>query len=686
MTVSLGSPGGKGMPTTKLASIATSVDLLAVNTIRMLSADAVQRAKSGHPGMPMGAASMAYVLWARHLKHNPRNPDWPGRDRFVLSAGHASMLLYSLLHLTGYEVSIEDIEQFRQWGSTTPGHPEYGETPGVETTTGPLGQGFGNAVGMALAEARMAAEFNRDEHRPVDHHTFVIASDGDMMEGVQAEAASLAGHLGLGKLVVLYDDNQITIEGETALAFSEDVPARYRSCGWHTQVVSDGNDLDAIDAAIRAAKAVEDQPSLIAVKTRIGYGSPNRENTSKAHGEPLGEDELALTKSQLGWPREPAFHVPEEVQAHLRRAVDEGESLEAVWRDEMERYADAHPELAAELERRTRRALGAGWDAALPRFEPDDGPMATRAASGKVLNALATALPELIGGSADLAGSNKTLLDGHDDFSRDNYEGRNLRFGVREHAMGAVMNGMALHRGLRPYGGTFLIFSDYMRPSVRLAALMRLPTIYVYTHDSIGVGEDGPTHQPIEHLASLRAIPGLVVLRPGDANETREAWAAAVEEEGPVAIALTRQKLPVLETDAESTAVRRGAYVFADAGGGVPEIILIASGSELQLVVAAHGRLREDGIAARVVSMPSWELFERQETEYRDAVLPPAVDKRLVVEAGTSFGWNRYSGTRGCIIGIDRFGASAPSPVNMKKFGFTEDNVVTRALSLLERT
>ncbi len=674
------------MPTTQPASIATSVDMLAVNTIRLLSAEAVQRAESGHPGMPMGAAPMAYVLWTRHLKHNPRNPDWPDRDRFVLSAGHASMLLYSLLHLTGYELSIEDLKQFRQWGSATPGHPEYGETPGVETTTGPLGQGFGNAVGMALAEARLAAEFNRDEHRPVDHHTFVMASDGDMMEGVQAEAASLAGHLGLGKLVVLYDDNQITIEGETALAFSEDVPARYAACGWHTQSVPDGNDLDAIDAAIHAAKAVEGQPSLIAIRTRIGYGSPNRENTSKAHGEPLGVDELALTKRQLGWQADPDFHVPDEVRAHLQRAVDEGEAQEGAWRQEMDRYAHAHPALAAELTRRTAGDLPAHWEAELPPFGPGDGPMATRAASGKVLNALAAVVPELIGGSADLAGSNKTLLDGHDDLSRSDYAGRNLRFGVREHAMGAMMNGMALHRGLRPYGGTFLIFSDYMRPSVRLAALMRLPTIYVYTHDSIGVGEDGPTHQPIEQLASLRAMPGLVVIRPGDANETREAWAAAIEENGPVAIALTRQKLPVLVSDAAPSAARRGAYVFADARDGEePQIILIASGSELQLVAAAHGRLTEDGIAARVVSMPSWELFERQETEYRDAVLPPSVENRLVVEAGTTFGWSRYAGPRGCVIGIDRFGASAPSPVNMKKFGFTEDHVEASARALLQQ-
>ena len=634
----------------------------------------------------MGAASMAYVLWTRQLKHNPRNPAWPNRDRFVLSAGHASILLYSLLHLTGYDLSMEQLKQFRQWGSATPGHPEYGETAGVETTTGPLGQGFANAVGMALAEARLAAEFNRGDHRPIDHHTFVIASDGDMMEGVQAEAASFAGHLGLGKLIVLYDDNKITIEGETRLAFSEDVAARYRACGWHTQTVSDGNDLDAIDAAIEAAKAVDDQPSLIAIETRIGYGSPNRENTSKAHGEPLGEDELALTKAQLGWPSEPAFHVPAEIGTHFLRAVVEGENAEAAWQRDWELYAEAHPQLAAELDRRTRSDLPAAWDANLPRFGANDGPMATRAASGKVLNVLSNTLPELIGGSADLAGSNKTLLDGHDDFGRGAFEGRNLRFGVREHAMGAVMNGMALHRGLRPYGGTFLIFSDYMRPAVRLAALMRLPTIYVYTHDSIGVGEDGPTHQPIEQLASLRAIPGLVMLRPGDANETREAWAAAIEEEGPVAIALTRQKLPILETDADPSAARRGAYVFADSGAtDAPAIILIATGSELQLAVGAYGRLRADGIAARVVSMPSWELFERQEIEYRDAVLPPGVKNRLVVEAATTFGWDRYAGDHGRVIGIDRFGASAPSPVNMAEFGFTVENVEATARALLEQ-
>ena len=676
------------MPTTKPPlTAAAAVDKIAVNTIRMLAADAVQRANSGHPGMPMGAASMAYVLWTRHLKHNPRNPKWPNRDRFVLSAGHASVLLYSLLHLTGYDLSIEELKRFRQWGSATPGHPEHGETPGVETTTGPLGQGLANAVGMALAEARLAAEFNCGDHRPVDHHTFVIASDGDMMEGVQAEAASFAGHLGLGKLIVLYDDNKITIEGETALAFSEDVLARYAACGWHTQTVTDGNDLDAIDAAIHAAKAKSDKPSLIAIETRIGYGSPNRENTAKAHGEPLGEDELLLTKKQLGWPTEPQFCVPDEVAAHFHRAVAEGKSSEAAWQQDMERYSDVHPQLAAELDRRTRRDLPPNWDVDLPCFEPSDGPMATRAASGKVLNVLASTLPELLGGSADLAGSNKTLLDGHDDLVRGSFKGRNLRFGVREHAMGAIMNGMALHRGLRPYGGTFLIFSDYMRPSVRLAALMQQPTIYVYTHDSIGVGEDGPTHQPIEQLASLRAIPGLVVFRPGDANETREAWAAAIEEEGPVAIALTRQKLPVLETDADPKAARCGAYVFSDASvAGKPDIILIASGSELQLVVRAYDRLCEEGIAARVVSMPSWELFERQEAEYRDAVLPPDVTNRLVVEAGATFGWDRYAGDYGLVIGIDRFGASAPSPVNMKEFGFTVENVEAKARVLLGQT
>ncbi len=658
------------------------LDTIAINAIRVLAAEAVQAANSGHPGMPMGAAPMAYTLWTRHLRVSPQHPHWPDRDRFVLSAGHASMLLYSLLYLTGFDVAVEDLRQFRQWGSSTPGHPEYGETPGVETTTGPLGQGFGNAVGMAIAEAKLAAEFTRGQHTPVDHYTYVMASDGDMMEGVQSEAASLAGHLGLGKLVVLYDDNQVTIDGPTDLAFSEDVPARFRGYGWHTQVVENGNDIEAIDAAIAAARATSDRPSLIAVQTRIGFGSPAKENTSSAHGEPLGVDELAATKVNLGWPEAEPFAVPSEALAHFRTAVDRGTVLEASWQAGITAYRDEHPKLAAELARRLDGSLPEGWGQDLPVFGPQDGPLATRAASGKVLNALADRLPELIGGSADLSPSNKTVIESSPDFSRAHRNASNLRFGVREHAMGAVMNGIALHGGLRAYGGTFLIFHDYMRPSVRLAALMGLPTVYVYTHDSIALGEDGPTHQPIEQLASLRVVPNLVMIRPADANETREAWRAAIAEPGPVALALTRQKLPVLEGVADAAALASGGYVLLDTAESL-QIILLASGSEVHLVLEAARRLAGDGIGARVVSLPSWELFDRQDTGYRESVLPAAVRCRLAVEAGTKFGWERYVGERGEVLGIDRFGASAPGGENLQRFGFSVDNVEARARALV---
>lgn len=661
--------------------VATSRDLqtLSINTVRMLAADAVQQARSGHPGMPMGAAAMAYALWTRHLRFDSADPSWPDRDRFVLSAGHGSMLLYALLHLNGFDLSLDDIRAFRQWGSRTPGHPEFGETPGVETTTGPLGQGFGNAVGMALAEARLAAEFNRPGHDIIDHTTYVIASDGDLMEGVHAEAASLAGHLRLGRLVVLYDDNDITIDGSTSLAFSEDVPARFAAYGWHTSTVTDGNDVDAVDAALAAARE-DPRPSLIAVKTRIGFGSPNKEHTASAHGEPLGEDELAATKDNLGWPQEPRFHVPHEVREHFRQVAEQRAAEADAWRGRLERYRNAFPEEAAELERRWAGRLPEGWDAELPSFEADAAPLATRAASGKVLNALAGRIPEMTGGSADLSPSNKTVIESSADLTADDYAARNIRFGVREHGMGAILNGMALHGGFRPYGGTFLIFHDYMRPSVRLAALMKLPVIYVYTHDSIAVGEDGPTHQPIEHLAALRAMPGLVVLRPADANETREAWRVAMGEPGPVALVLTRQKLPVLELDTDQ--VERGGYIASDSEGE-PELILLATGSELQLAEGAARRLRVDGIAVRVVSLPSWELFERQSDDYRESVLPETCTRRLAVEAACELGWARYTGARGETLSIDRFGASAPGPENLERFGFTVAEVEKRARRLL---
>ncbi len=669
---------------TASAPPAVGIETLAVNTIRILSAEAVQEANSGHPGMPMGCAPMAYALWRRHLRFNPSNPDWANRDRFVLSAGHGSALLYSLLHLTGYDLSLEDIRDFRQWGSATPGHPEYGHTPGVETTTGPLGQGFGNAVGMALAETRLAAEFNTDDHQPVDHYTYAIAGDGDLMEGVQAEAASLAGHLGLGKLIVLYDDNSITIDGSTDIAFSEDVRARFDAYGWDTSLVEDGTDVDAIDHAITAAKAASGQPSLIAIRTHIGHGSPNRANTSKAHGEPLGDDELALTKANLGWTAEERFHIPAKVLAHFREALDTGRGAEDEWQMRWEEYAAAHAELSGEFQRRIAGELPTSWDEDLPRFTAEDGQIATRAASGKVLNAIAARVPELMGGSADLAGSNKTRVEGGADFSCENRGGRNLHFGIREHAMGAVMNGMALHCGLRPYGATFLIFSDYMRPAVRLAALMQVPSIYVYTHDSIAVGEDGPTHQPIEQIASLRAIPDLMVIRPSDANETREAWAVAMREPGPVALMLTRQKVPVLAGD--GGALPRGAYVLQDGSGdGAIDVILIATGSEVHVAAAAADVLGAEGVRARVVSMPSWELFERQEQEYRDQVLPPGVTARVSVEAGVTFGWCQYVGDAGTSIGIDRFGASAPGSENLRQFGFTVENVVDKARAVCGR-
>ena len=657
-------------------TIATDLDQLSIDTIRTLSIDAVQKANSGHPGAPMGAAPMAYVLWTRFLRHAPTHPDWPDRDRFVLSAGHASMLLYSLLHLTGYAVSLEDLESFRQWGSITPGHPEWGLTPGVEATTGPLGQGFANAVGMAIAERRLAHEFDRPGHAIVDHRTYVIASDGDLQEGIASEAASLAGHLRLGKLIVLYDDNGIQLDGPTAMAFSEDVPLRFDAYGWHTQRVADGNDLAAIEAAIEAARA-NDRPSLIAVRTHIGFGSPHKQDSQKAHGSPLGPDEVRLTKEAYGWDPDRSFYVPDEAREHFRAAIATGEDLVADWEARFDAYRDADPEAAADFQRRVRRAgLPAGWDADLTTYATGDE-IATRNASQDAIQALAPHLPELFGGAADLSESNLTDVKGEPDFSAAE-AGRNLRFGVREHGMGGIANGIAYHAGFIPYCATFLTFSDYMRGSVRLASLSGLHVIYVWTHDSVGLGEDGPTHQPVEHYAALRAIPNLWFVRPGDANETAAAWALAVERtDGPVALALTRQKLPTLPgTDTLARdGVARGGYVLRDASNGAPELILIGTGSELQLAFAAAERLEGEGIPTRVVSLPCWERFEAQDGAYRDAVLPPDVRRRVSVEIGVSLGWERWVGDEGAIIGLDHFGASAPAGTIFEHFGFTADRV-----------
>ncbi|HEX2077099.1 MAG TPA: transketolase [Longimicrobium sp.] len=668
-----------------MASDAQTLDRLCIDTIRTLSMDAVQAANSGHPGTPMALAPLAYVIWTRHLKHNPADPGWADRDRFILSAGHASMLLYSMLYLTGYGLTLDDIRNFRQWDSPTPGHPEYGLTRGVETTTGPLGQGFANGVGMAMAEAHLAALYNRPGHEVVDHCVYAICSDGDLMEGVASEAASLAGHLRLRKLIYFWDDNRITIEGSTDLAFTEDVARRFEGYGWHTLTVEDGNDLEAIDAAIRAAKA-DPRPSMITVRTVIGYGSPNKAGSEKAHGEPLGEEEIRLTKQALGWPTQESFFVPDQALAHMRAAGERGAEMQRGWERRMEAYRQAHPDAAAALEQALSRTLPEGWDADLPSWSKDDKPIATRAASGKALNAIAGKVPWLMGGSADLAGSNNTSIEGGGDFGPDNYAGRILHFGVREHAMGSLMNGMTLHGGVRVFGGTFLIFSEYMRPPIRLAALMEQPTIYVFTHDSVGLGEDGPTHQPIEQLASLRAIPGLIDLRPSDANETAEAWRFAMEHtEGPVFLSLTRQALPHLdrETLAPASGLRRGAYVLADAEGGDPEVILIATGSEVSLAVEARETLAAEGIRARVVSMPSWALFARQPKAYRDEVLPPAVRARVSVEAAHPMGWHRWVGGEGEVVGISRFGASAPAKTVFQELGLSAENVAAKARQVL---
>lgn len=658
---------------------------LSVNTIRTLAIDAVERAKSGHPGAPMGAAPMAYALWNEHLKHDPNDPDWIDRDRFVLSAGHASMLLYSLLYLTGYDLSMEELRSFRQFGSKTPGHPEYKHTKAVETTTGPLGQGFATAVGMAMAERHLAERFNRDGFNLIDHFTYAIVSDGDLMEGVSSEAASLAGHLRLGKLIYLYDSNRISIDGSTDLSFTEDVGRRFEAYGWHILRVDDGNDLTAISDAISSARD-DQRPSLIIISTVIGFGAPNKQDTAKAHGEPLGEDEAKAAKEAFGWPDDAPFHVPDEVLAHMREACERGAEHHRKWQELKDSYAARFPEEAAEFDRLMRQDLSEGWDTDLPSFKPEDDKMATRKASGKAINALAARVPELIGGSADLAGSNNTDIEGESFFSADS-AGRNIHFGVREHAMGAALNGMTLHGGVRPFGATFLIFSDYMRPAVRLASLMQVPSIFIFTHDSIGLGEDGPTHQPVEHLASLRAIPHLLTFRPCDANETVEAWRFIVGyRDGPVALCLTRQGLPILEaTSSSRPPVEHGAYVLTDESDGAPDVILIASGSEVQLIEEARESLAAKGIVARTVSMVCWELFEKQSAEYRDSVLPPTVTARVAIEAASTFGWTRWTGDRGAVIGLDRFGASAPGEVVLKELGFTTEAVVAKALEVTGR-
>ncbi len=662
----------------------SELDQKAINTIRMLAVDAVQKANSGHPGMPMGAAPMAYVLWTRFLKHNPADPKWIDRDRFILSAGHGSMLLYALLHLTGYDLPMEQLQQFRQWDSLTPGHPEYGLTPGVEVTTGPLGQGFTNGVGMAIAEEYLAATFNTPEHKLIDHYTYAIVSDGDLMEGITSEAASLAGHLKLGKLIYLYDDNKISIEGDTAQAFTEDVGKRFEAYNWHVLRVDDGNDLDAIDAAIRAAQAETERPSLIMVRTTIGYGSPNKANTGEVHGSPLGPDEVQATKQNLGWPLEPTFLVPGDVLEHFRQAVDRGREAQAAWEQTFESWKAAVDETrVAQWQSMIDRTLPEGWDADLPTF--DDGkPIATRVASGKVMNAIAPHLPALVGGSADLEPSTKTALTKFPWFSAEQRDGRNFHFGVREHGMGGIANGMAVHGGLIPYTATFLVFSDYMRPTIRLAALSHYPTVFIFTHDSIGLGEDGPTHQPIEHIMSLRLIPGLEVIRPADAKETAGAWVAAIKnsaEGRATALLFTRQNIPVLELDPRSAieGVDRGAYVLAEAEGGTPDVILIGTGSEVEIVLDARKLLAERGIKARVVSMPSWERFERQPVDYRETVLPPNITARVSVEAGVTTGWEKWVGPQGVILGVDRFGASAPYKQIYQKLGLTADYVAERA-------
>ena len=663
----------------------STIDTLAINAVRVLSMDAVQAANSGHPGTPMALAPLGYVLWTRHLRHNPKDPQWPNRDRFVLSAGHASMFLYSLLYLTGYDLTLDDIRNFRQWESRTPGHPEYGHTPGVETTTGPLGQGVGNAVGMAVAEAHLAAEFNREDHQIVDHHTYFVASDGDMMEGVSHEAASFAGHLKLGKLIGFYDDNHITIEGDTDLTFGDNTRRRFEAYGWHVLNVADVNDLDAVDRAIMEAKRETTRPTLIIVRTHIAYGSPNKVDTAESHGSPLGEDEIKLTKEALGYPSQEPFFVSDEALAHWRRTAVNGAALQNGWLKEYTAYANAHPDLAKELDRRLKGELPAGWEEALPTFTAKDGSVATRSASGKVLNAIGPKIPELIGGSADLAGSTNTIMKDAGHFSAEDYRGRNFHFGIREHGMGSVMNGMALHGGVIPYGATFLVFTDYMRPPMRLAALMGVHVIYVFTHDSIGLGEDGPTHQPVEHLTALRCVPNLTVIRPADAGETVEAWRVAIKRKGgPVALVLTRQKLGFIDRTkyAPAAGVAKGAYTLVDTKNGDPEVVLMASGSEVSAILEAQAKLEQKGVRARAVSMPSHNLFAEQPQAYRDEVLPPGV-KRVSLEAAHPMSWQRWVAPDGIALGIERYGASAPYEKIYEELGLMADDVVKAAMGLI---
>jgi len=654
-----------------------------INTIRFLAVDAVQKANSGHPGMPMEASDLAYVLWSKIMRYNPKNPQWLNRDRFVLSAGHGSMLLYALLYLTGYNLTLDEIKAFRQWNSKTPGHPEYGCTPGVETTTGPLGQGFATGVGMAMAERFLANRFNRPDFPLVDYFIFSLVSDGDIMEGISSEAASLAGHIGLGNLIYIYLDNRITIEGPTDFALSEDVGRRFDAYNWQVQHVN-GYDLTGIEESIQQAKGEKSKPSLIIARTNIAYGSPNKQDSADAHGAPLGEEEVALTKRHLQWPETPAFFVPEDVLLHFRQAEKRGQERENEWLSLWEAYKKSYPELAHEWENMHKEPDPSQWENSLPLFKPEDGAVATRSASGKVLQAVAPHLPGLIGGSADLAPSNNTFLKNFGEFK--NTGGRNIHFGIREHAMGAILNGMALSGALIPYGGTFLVFSDYMRPAIRLAAMMGLPVIYVFTHDSIGLGEDGPTHQPIEQLSSLRAVPNLMVIRPADAQETVEAWKIALSRrDGPTALILTRQKLPIIDRDryAKASELRRGAYILADAPESKPELILIGTGSEVPLLLSAYEQLLDQGIQVRVVNVPCWELFEMQSHEYHEKVLPSYVNARLAVEAGCPYGWERYTGTQGKIIGIERFGASAPGEELFQQFGFTVEHVIKDAKELL---
>ena len=668
-----------------MAAANQDLDQQCINTIRTLAMDAIQKANSGHPGAPMGLAPTAHVLWSRFLKHNPKNPAWIDRDRFVLSGGHASMLLYSMLYLNGYGLELEDLKNFRQWDSKTPGHPEYGHTPGVETTTGPLGQGIANAVGMAMAERHMAARFNKADAELINHFTYVMCGDGDLMEGVAMEAVSLAGHLGLGRLILLYDDNSISIEGSTNIAFTEDVKAKFEAMNWHVVPVADGNDIQAIADAIEAGKAETDKPTMIKVSTHIAYGSPNKQDSAGAHGSPLGAEEIRLVKAFYGVPEDKDFYVPDEVLTACRGAIEVGAEKEQAWQEIFNKYRKAYPELADAFVDAISGFLSAGWDKEIPQFKVGDDAIATRAASGKVLNAIAKNLPVLMGGSADLAPSNKTFLDGVDVFQKDAYGGRNIRFGVREHAMASIMSGMYLHSGVRPYGGTFLVFADYLRPAVRVASLMKLPLIYVLTHDSVAVGEDGPTHQPVEHLASLRTIPGLQVIRPADARETAEAWVKALTtDDAPTALLLSRQKLPILDRTGCDGDLRYGAYILKDVEGDKPiDLILIASGSEVHICVEAAEQLAEKDMNVRVISMPSWELFEKASAPYKERILPSDIKARIAVEAGISMGWERYVGDAGKVIGINRFGASAPGGKVLFEFGFTAENIVKNALKLV---